>query len=249
MARRSKMEVQLAPETSAILQADNITIRFFYRLKFRLDSRSSGPVIAWAQSRADAAIGALLKHIGRKKAIGVTAKIQMLLVELLRRRKYALLLFDLSLLQKEEEDGNGDGAKPAPRLQRPIHEIHERGGAYAVYRSKRLDARVATAFTLRQGFDKGPLPYFVDFMNPPIYDEGIRLDGPLLTYESPEEDQDESEEGVTSEQAKKSEGKKDLEDHHDSEAEPELKGMDTPTKNEETRYEQTRDKLEVKQLN
>lgn len=203
------MEVQLAPETYASLKADT-TVRFFYRVKFKLDSRDSGPVIAWAESRANAVSCAILKHIGREAA---SFKIQMVMVQLLRNRNYALLCFDLSL---------EDCTKPA-RLQRPIHEISERGSAYVVWRSKRLDARIATEFARLQGFDKGPLPYFVDAMNPPIYDGGIRVEGPLKTYDS-EEEENESEEGSKPEVGNKPEVEHNSEEEHKSE------GMDTPSK-------------------
>lgn len=206
------MEAKLAPETSASLKTDT-TIRFFYRLKFKLDSRRSGPVIAWAESRANAAICAILKHIGRDAA---SVKVQMLEVHLLRVRKYALLCFDLCLGKEE------DCTKPA-RLQRPIHEISERGNAYVVWRSKRLDAKIAEEFARRQELDKGPLPYFVDGMHPPMYDSGVRLEGPVDS-----ELKDESEE-----------------EEDKSEEEDELEDTNTPSKVEEMTDEKVRGKLEV----
>ncbi len=182
------MEVQLAPETHASLKADT-TVRFFYRVKFKLDSRHSVPVIAWAESRANAVCCAILKHIGREAA---PVKIQMLMVELLRTRKIALLCFDLA---------SEDCTEPAP-LQRPIHEIHKRGNAYVVFRGGRLDARVAREFAKLQDSDKGPLPYFVDALNPPLYDGGVRVEGPFNAGKS--------EEGNKSEEANKSEEEEEL---------------------------------------
>ena len=200
------METQIAPETYAALKAD-ATIRFLYKVKFNLDSRHSGPVIAWAESRANAVGRAILNAIGREAA---SVKIQMVMVQLLSIRKYALLCFDLYL---------EDCTKPA-RIQRPIHEVSERGNAYVVWRSKRMDARIATEFARRQNLDKGSLPYFVDTMHPPIYDEGVRVEGPMDAGGSEEENGSGEE--------------------NESEEENETEDMDTPKKVEEMMNEQMR---------
>ena len=92
-----------------------------------------------------------------------------------------------------------------------------------VWRSKRLDARIATEFAGLQGHDKGPLPYFVDAMHPPIYDGGVRVEGPLETCDS-EEEENESEEGSKPEEGNQPE------EEHNSEEVHELVGMDTPSK-------------------
>ena len=215
------MEVQLDPETYASLEAGT-TIRFFYRVKFKLDSRHSGPVIAWAESRVTAVSCAILKHIGREAA-GVI--VQMLMVQLLSVRNYALLCFDLV---------SEDCTKPA-RVQRPIHEISERGNAYVVWRSKRLDARIATEFARRQDLDKGPMPYFVDTLHPPMYDEGVRVEGPMNAGESEEEHNPEEEHKS--------------EEENKSEEEHALEGMDTPSKVQEMMDEQIKGMLKVDRLN
>lgn len=209
------MEAKLAPETSASLKAEDTTVRFFYRVKFNLDSRQSGPVIAWAESRATAASRAILTQVGRDAG----AKVRMLEVHLLRVRRYALLCFDLCLGQAEDDDY--DCPKPA----RPIHEIAERGDAYVVWRGRRLDAKVAAEFARRRELDKGPLPYFVDTMHPPVYDSGVRLEGP-----GNPELKDESEEEEEEEQ---------------SEEEQKLEDTNPPSKVEEMMDEHVRGKPEV----
>lgn len=235
------MEAKLAPETSAALKTDT-TIRFFYRVKFKLDSRSSGPVIAWAESRANAAICAILKQVGREAA---SVKVQMLDVHLLRVRKYAYLCFDLSL----GKEGDDCTEKPAVRLRRPIHEIAKRGNAYVVWRSGRLDARIAAELARRQELDKGPLPYFVDTMHPPVYDSGRRLEGPIDASDSEEydilEEEDKSEEENKLEEEPKSEEEQKLEEEQSPEKEHELEDTDPPSKAEEMMDEQVRGKLEV----
>lgn len=210
---KKKMEAKLAPETSASLKAEDTTVRFFYRVKFNLDSRQSGPVIAWAESRATAASRAILKQVGRDAG----AKVRMLEVHLLRVRRYALLCFDLCLGQQDDD---------CPKPARPIHEIAERGDAYVVWRSRRLDAKVAAEFARRRELDKGPLPYFVDTMHPPVYDSGVRLEGPgnpELKDESEEEEEEEEQ----------------------SEEEQKLEDTNPPSKVEEMMDEHVRGKPEV----
>lgn len=175
------MDIQIAPETQVALKAD-ATIRFFYKLRFKLGSRHSKPVLAWAESRANAASCAILKAIGREKG-AANVKIQMIMVHLLRLGHYALLCFDFL----SSQDCCYDNTALAQIKQRPIHEISERGSAYIVWRSKRLDAKVAQQLAFWQSVDKGPLPYFVDGLNPPFYDEGVRVEGPVDEDDSEEE--------------------------------------------------------------
>lgn len=175
------MDIQIAPETQVALKAD-ATIRFFYKLKFKLDSRHSKPVLAWAESRVNTASCAIFKAIGREEE-AANVKIQMIMVYLLSVRHYALLCFDLLLSQ----DCCYDNTPQAQIQERPIHEISERGSAYIVWRSKRLDEKVAKQLVFWQSVDKGPLPYFVDGLNPPFYDEGVRVEGPVDADDSEEE--------------------------------------------------------------
>lgn len=209
----SKMEIQIAPDTQAALKAD-ATIRFFYKLKFKLDSRHSKPVLAWAESRANAASCAIFKAIGREEE-AANVKIQMVMVHLLGIPHYALLCFDLLLSQ----DCCYDNTPLAQIQRRPIHEISERGKAYIVWRSKRLDAKVAKQLAFWQSVDKGPLPYFVDRLNPPFYDEGVRVEGPVDADDSEEENKSVEENGS--------------------------KTMGTPKQVEEMTNEQMKGKLEI----
>ena len=45
-----------------------------------------------------------------------------------------------------------------------------------------LDVRVAETYTDIRGNDRGPRPHFTDSLNPPIYIDGIRLEGTLDEY-------------------------------------------------------------------
>ena len=158
------MEIQIAPETRAALEAGTY-MRFLYKAKFNLDSRHSEPVIAWAGGLAKVVSGAMLKDVGRE-ASSVTT--QMNMIQLLRVRKYALICFDLCF-----EDCNEQA-----QMKQPVHEISARGNAYHVRRNQQLDAMVAEEFTRMQEVDKGPRPYFADALHPPLYDEGRRVEEP-----------------------------------------------------------------------
>lgn len=95
-----------------------------------------------------------------------------------------------------------------------------------VWRSRRLDAKVAAEFARRRELDKGPLPYFVDTMHPPVYDSGVRLEGPgnpELKDESEEEEEEEEQ----------------------SEEEQKLEDTNPPSKVEEMMDEHVRGKPEV----
>lgn len=172
------MEVQIAPETRAALEATT-TVRFLYHAKFHHTSRLSAEVIPWAESKAKEVISEALQVMGQEAR---SVKISMVMIQLRRTRKPAMLCFDVvsgdDVVSKDDEQ---------PTLARqPIHEISRRGEAYYLRRSRNLDPRVAAELRLTRSFDKGPLPYFVDSMNPPMYDDGRRVEGPLITCDSPE---------------------------------------------------------------
>lgn len=163
------MDIRIAPETRAALEAGT-HMRFLYRAKFTLDSRHSKPVIAWTEKRAKKLSGAMLKDVGREESSVTT---QMIMVQLLRIRKIALICFDLCFEECECKCNEG-----AQMKQPPVHMISIRGKTCHVQRNKQLDARVAAEFTTMQDHDKGPLPYFADSLNPPVYDMGRRVEGP-----------------------------------------------------------------------
>lgn len=100
-----------------------------------------------------------------------------------------------------------------------------------VWRSRRLDAKVAAEFARRRELDKGPLPYFVDTMHPPVYDSGVRLEGP-----GNPELKDESEEEEEEEQS---------EEEHSAEEGQKLEDTNPPSKVEEMMDEHVRGKPEV----
>jgi hypothetical protein len=88
-------------------------------------------------------------------------------------QRHILICFDLFLkeydtqLRKEVEQSN----------KRPIYAISQKANVYRVRRWKAADKHVAAKFTSIQGFDKGERPYFSDVMNPPVYENWVRLDG------------------------------------------------------------------------
>ena len=159
------MEIQIAPETRAALEAD-AALRFLYKTKFTLDSRHSSSVIAWTENLATSVSSTILKIVGRETA---SVEVRMNIIHLLNIRNYALFSFDLFLAE-----GN-DGVQ----TRQPIHEIYKKGNILHVRRNKKMDAHVAAEFMRIQNVDKGPLPYFVDAMHPPVYDNGIRLEEPM----------------------------------------------------------------------
>lgn len=173
------MEVQIAPETRAALEADT-TLRILIKAKFNLYSRHSQPVIAWAQSLAKAVSSAMLKDIGRKAAIVI---LQMNMVQLLNIRSYALVCFDLFFEECNERT----------QSRQPVHEVSKRGNVYHVRRNKKLDAMVAAEYMRMQDIDKGPRPYFADAMHPPVYDGGIRMEEPMGSGEQEKDESDEDE--------------------------------------------------------
>jgi hypothetical protein len=161
------MEVHIAPESRAALKAHS-TIRCLFRTRFKLDSRLSGPVIAWANSLANTFCEALLEDIGQKAAVFDK---QMLMVVL--SREHALICYDIFLEECSELVRIDIGRS----TKQPIHEIRKKGNVYQVRRSKNLDAIVSAEYKRMQGLDKGPQPYFSDSMDPPVYDNGVRLEG------------------------------------------------------------------------
>ena len=164
------MEVDIAPETREALEA-NRTVRCLYRAKFRLESRHSRPVIAWAETLVRTLCGSMLEKMGQQAA---TADIQLNVVELLRGQSYAFLCFDVFL-----EDCDGRVRREIDQsLEQPIHDISRRGNVHYVRRHKGLDAIVAREYRRKRSLDKGPRPYFADFQNPPLYDGGVRVERP-----------------------------------------------------------------------
>jgi hypothetical protein len=133
---------------------------------------------------------AMLGHIGQQTA---GFSIQLNIVELLGVHKIALICYDLFLKECDEHVRS----EIDQSLERPVHIITRRGKAFHVRRSdKMVEARVADQYREIGEFDEGPRPFFVDLMNPPLYDEGVRVEKP--EGDDPEADlsvSDESEDG------------------------------------------------------
>ncbi len=163
------MEVKIAPETRAALEA-NLTLRCLYMAKFHLDSRHSKVVIPWAQSLAERFSSAMLEAIGQQTA---DVSIQLNMIQLLRTRKIALISYDLFL--KECDKRVRDEIDRS--LKQPVHEISQRGNVYYMRRNEKVDARVAAEYMRMGSSDKGPRPFFADTMNPPVYVDGRRIEG------------------------------------------------------------------------
>ncbi|KAI1192850.1 hypothetical protein F5X97DRAFT_63914 [Nemania serpens] len=178
------MEFSIDTATATALHTDR-TARCLYRAKFGLASRKSRDVIAWAQSGVMDLTRAMLQTASVPVA---NLDIHLNIVCLLSNRPYALICYDVFL----------DGCDPAARLRieastsQPIHEIIKKHHTAYAQRNKKLDATIRAEFTKLQGFDKGPRPYFVDTLNPPIYIDGVRTE--------PGENQDEVDESDDSAQ-------------------------------------------------
>ena len=83
------MEVQIAPETRAALEADT-TMRFLYKATFNLDARHSERVITWAAGLAKAISCAMLKSIGREAA-GLGTRLIMVQLLSIRHSSVSIL--------------------------------------------------------------------------------------------------------------------------------------------------------------
>lgn len=111
---------------------------------------------------------ALLQSIGR---VAATFDKHFLMLQV--HQCHILICFDLFLeecdvqLREEVEQSN----------KRPIYAISKKANVYRVRRWRVADKHVAAEFTRIQCHHKGGLPYFSDVMNPPVYDNGVRLDG------------------------------------------------------------------------
>ncbi len=183
-----KPKVQIDSESRTALKTDS-TLRCLYKARFTLDSRLSRPVTAWAGSLVETFCRALLQSIG-----GEAATVDKRLLMLQVHQHHILICFDLFLeecdaqLRKEVEQSN----------KRPIYAISQKANVYRVRRWKAADKHVAAEFTSIQCHDKGERPYFSDVMNPPVYENGVRLDG-FRREDYEVEDSEDSEDSENSE--------------------------------------------------
>jgi hypothetical protein len=201
-----KPKVQIDSESRIALKTDS-TLRCFYKARFTLDSRLSRPVTAWADSLVETFCRALLQSIG-----GEAATVDKRLLMLQVHERHILICFDLFLeecdaqLRKEVEQSN----------KRPIYAISQKANVYRVRRWKVADKHVAAEFTRIQCHDKGERPYSSDAMNPPVYENGVRLDG-FRREDYEVEDSEDSENSEDLEDSEDSENSEDLENSEDSE--------------------------------
>lgn len=165
------LQVKVDSHMLNALTAD-LTARCVLKTKYKHESRHSKDAIAWANSRAEKLTTAMLKHIGKENA---AFKVQLNIVKLLDFHNRAYICYDLFL----------DGLDEHIRLEiersieRPIFLISRRGDVLHVNRGKKgVDAMVADELKDIGEFDKGPRPYFVDVMNPPLYCDGKRIENP-----------------------------------------------------------------------
>ncbi|KAL2208327.1 hypothetical protein CC79DRAFT_1334078 [Sarocladium strictum] len=184
------LEVNVSDATCASLQAD-LTLRVLLRTKYDNESRHSKVAIAWARSRAEKFTSAMLENI-KQPAAGFSVK--MIMIELLGLHNRALICYDIFLegceasVQREVEQS----------LEQPVHMAVRRGKVFFVQKGdENLQQRVIAQYRQFREVDKGPLPYFRDLENPPVYDGGVRLEraegagpGPVLDV-SPSDEEDE----------------------------------------------------------
>ncbi|KAH9889192.1 hypothetical protein F4778DRAFT_394941 [Xylariomycetidae sp. FL2044] len=174
----------------------DLTARCVLRTKYKHESRHSKDAIAWANSRAEKLTTAMLKQIGKENT---AFNIQLNIVQLLDFHHRANICYDLFL----------DGFDEHIRLEiersieRPIFLVIRRGDTLHVNRgNKGVDAMVADEWKFIGKLDKGPRPYFVDRMNPPLYSDGKRIENPaeFLSGAKDSSSSEEDEDGKRGEQ-------------------------------------------------
>ncbi|EPE08045.1 hypothetical protein F503_00828 [Ophiostoma piceae UAMH 11346] len=67
----------------------------------------------------------------------------------------------------------------------PIHFLFAQNKTYYIRRHSGLDTIVSSYYAYSQGRDKGPLPYFTDHYNPPIYCDGKRMEHGVTYFGEP----------------------------------------------------------------
>jgi len=172
------MHLNIAPESYAALKA-NGTLRCLFETKYTPSSRHSSVAISLAHDLVKEFTDALLAHIAQTEArarpanANPTADLKLNVVTLRRGTRF-FICYDMFLKGCEEEvRDNVDEC-----VDQPIHVIYKAGHVYHLRRNPALDRRVAQEYANLQQVDKGPRPYFTDSKNPPVYDEGERIEDP-----------------------------------------------------------------------
>jgi hypothetical protein len=172
------MQLNIAPESYAALKA-NGTLRCLFETKYTLPSRHSSVVLALAYDLVKKFTDALLAHIAQIKpgagpeSTDLTADLKLNVVTLRRGTRF-FICYDMFLKGCTEEVRD----RVDQCVNQPIHVIYKAGNVYHLKRNPALDGRVAQEYANLQQVDKGPRPYFTDSTNPPVYDEGERIEDP-----------------------------------------------------------------------
>ena len=164
-------EYHIDNETRAALQTKAACVRFLLRAKLKAESRYSEDVIPWAQDLSEKVTKAVAEAAGHQLA---HFAIQLNVIQLLCRRPYALICYDLFLHECDQDSRSQFSQNP----NQPIHEIIKRANSYHVIRSRRLDDKVANEYKHIQESDDGPLPFFLDTRYPLLYVDGRRVKPP-----------------------------------------------------------------------
>lgn len=168
------MQLNIAPESYAALKA-NGALRCFFESRYTPSSRFSSVAIAFAHDLVKEFTDALLAHIAQTEAANPSPTVDLTLNAVtLRRGKRFFICYDMFLKECKEEVRS----KIDQSVDQPIHVIYEAKDVYHLRRNPALDRRVAQEYARLQQIDKGPRPYFTDSQNPPVYDEGERVEGP-----------------------------------------------------------------------
>lgn len=170
------MQLNVAPESYASLKA-NRTLRCVYDAKYTPSSRHSSVAIALAHDLVKEFTDALLAHIaqadGPPPETNPTADLKLNVVTLLRGSRcvicYDMFLGDCEQEVRDRVDGSVD---------EPVHAVYKSGDVYHLNRNRALDRRVSQGYANLREVDLGPRPYFTDVKNPPVYDEGERVEDP-----------------------------------------------------------------------
>lgn len=191
------MQLNIAPESYAALRA-NGTLRCLFETNYTPSSRHSSVAIALAHDLVKEFMDALLAHIAQTEAgarpanANPTADLKLNVVTL-RRGKSFFICYDMFLKGCEVRDMVDQS------VDQPIHVIYKAGNVYYLRRNPALDRRVAQEYADLQQVDKGPRPYFTDSKNPPVYDEGERIEDPEdELYETKSRGKEEEGRGETS---------------------------------------------------
>ena len=192
------MLANVAAETEAALKADR-TLRCLAKIKYDKESRRSPDVIAWGEAVARKFCRSLLR------ATGLEMEHEMLMHMVgMSVRKKVLLCFDIFL-----SDCSADTkTRIQQSINEPIHFLFVKNKTFYIRRHRGLDEKVSSDYEHTQGWDKGPLPYFTDYYNPPIYCEGKRMEHgvtyfgePIKLYRPGDSDKEEDDEHGAAEDA------------------------------------------------